>query len=141
MTKEEAERQIARGEAWKKMVRYKASIPGSGYRSGGLFCLIDARGDVVFLGDDATKAAANLAERAAHLKSQDPESLTGSERVIARKLPNELKLEDVGGIPMLRVWHERYNDFLEALTAHGLHFYTMPWVQDPNEKKMADGDL
>lgn len=77
--------------------------------------------EVIFAGEDAKRAAAALAAWRAKTEKIDPMQLTGSERkLLVRILPRLVLAPGEGGIPLLRVRLDTWNDVLMALYAEGV---------------------
>jgi hypothetical protein len=79
--------------------------------------------DVVFFDDHARKAKETIDKFGELLAQQNPEGLSGTERMTIARIKNgRTRLDKQDGIDRLVLWGQHYNDWLEIIFRAGVGF-------------------
>lgn len=79
--------------------------------------------DVLFLGEDATRAHDLIHAAARRIAAEDPVFRTGGERgILSRIEAGRVTLTEQDGVPCLRLWATDWNDWLLCLYSQGTGF-------------------
>ena len=89
-----------------------------------LICF-DGDRELIFAGQDAVKAQTCLTQYLQELRGRNLLDLSGSERRMLIEIPKMLFIESVKP-PLLRLWHDTWNDYLFAFEAQGVGISCLP---------------